>query len=200
VAGLRKNAVDDLVADTTWFAVWRAMFLQGTVAEIGLSAWGVWCCIKAHCDFHNGLSIPSEAVIAKQTGLSERQVKRSLKILVEHNLLEKHKEWKHNVYRLREKIVLEDKDGVARAIATWTYLPAVLRKARQELQNFVLKGDTKDAKIVNIKKLELNISIVQGDQINISTPQIDLEAIKDIHLREKMAQLIQRKDQGKNIK
>jgi hypothetical protein len=78
--------------------------------------------------------------------------------------------------------------------------PAVLRKARQELQNFVLKGDTKEAKIINIEKLELNIQIVQGDQINISTSQVDLEAIKDIHLREKMAQLIQRKEQGKNIK
>jgi hypothetical protein len=57
---------NDLQADISWFAVFRAMFLQGTVAEIGCSAFGVWACIRAHCDFQTGLSIPPEGLLEKR--------------------------------------------------------------------------------------------------------------------------------------
>jgi DNA-binding transcriptional regulator YhcF (GntR family) len=186
----------DLQADVSFFTVWRAMFLQGTVADIGVSAWAVWCCIKEHCDFQSGMSFPSQADIAKQTGLSKRQVQKSLKVLEEHGLIEKDKEWKHNVYQLREKVVVEDKNGAAKAIISWTYLPTALNSVRQEIHNFLMTGDYKDAKIISIEKLELNINIIQGDQINVSVPQADLDAISDPVLRQRMARLLTRKNRA----
>jgi hypothetical protein len=74
--------MSDLQADISFFAVWRAMFLQGTVAEIGSSAFCVWACIRAHCDFQSGMSIPAQEQIVKQTGLSRRQVVTSLQVLL----------------------------------------------------------------------------------------------------------------------
>jgi DNA-binding transcriptional regulator YhcF (GntR family) len=145
------------------------------VAEIGCSAFTLYCAIKAHADFHDGVSIPSQKDLATQTGLSERQIRSSLKVLEKHGLLEKKREWKHNVYQLREKIILEG------AVATWTYLPSSLKAARHELQNFLLTGDAKDAKIIHIEKLVIE-NLVVGDQVNI-TPQYDLDKITDPKLR-----------------
>lgn len=162
-------------ADITWFSLFRALFLQGTVAEIGCSAFTLYCAIKAHADFHDGQSIPSQDDLATQTGLSKRQIQLSLKVLEKNGLLERKKDWKKNVYQLREKIVL---DG---AIATWTYLPASLKQARQELHNFLLTGDAKDAKVIHIEKLVIE-NLVVGDQVNI-TPQYDLDKITDPRLR-----------------
>jgi DNA-binding transcriptional regulator YhcF (GntR family) len=171
--------------DTSFFATFRAMFLQGTVAKIGVYAYAVYSCIKAHADFNDGLSIPSQKDIATQTGLSERQIQRALKVLEEEGLVSKSKEWKRNVYRLKEKLMLEDQ----KTVITWDHLPAALRKARQELHNYLMTGDAKDARIIHIDKLELTVNLVQGDQ-NITINQIDLDKISDPTLKEKMRSLL----------
>jgi DNA-binding transcriptional regulator YhcF (GntR family) len=172
-------------ADTSWFVTFRAMFLQGTVAKIGAIPYCVYSCIKAHADFHDGLSIPSQKDIAAQTGLSERQIQRALKVLVEEGLITKSREWKRNVYRLKEKILLDDRN----TMITWDHLPAALKEVRKELRNYLMTGDAKDAKIIHIEKLELTINLVQGDQ-HISINQLDLEKIKDPTLKEQMRTLL----------
>lgn len=168
------------------------MFVQGTVAKIGVYAWTVYTCIKAHADFNDGLSVPSQKDIIAQTGLSERQVQLSLKVLEKEGLLTKTKEGRSNVYRVKEKLV--DKNTVV----TWDHLPAALKKARQELQNFLLTGNAKDAKIIHIEHLTLNV--VQGDHVevqgdqHVTNIQVDLDKITDPALRKQMeALLIHRK-------
>jgi DNA-binding transcriptional regulator YhcF (GntR family) len=186
--------------DTSWFATFRAMFAQGTVAKIGAVAYCVYSCIKSHADFHDGLSIPSQKEIARETGLSERAVQKSLKILEEHGLIERSKEWKHNVYRLKERMLVEDK----RAIISWTYLPAALRQARQEIHKFLMTGDYSGAKVVNIERLEVTINIVQADRIDRGIDLqdrdmdqgADLENIPDTALREQMRRIIMRTKSG----
>jgi DNA-binding transcriptional regulator YhcF (GntR family) len=169
--------------DTSWFATFRAMFAQGTVAKIGAVAYCVYSCIKSHADFHDGRSLPSQKEIANETGLSERAVQKSLKILEQHGLIERSKEWKHNIYRLKERMVVEDR----RAVITWTYLPAALRQARQEIQKFLMTDDCSGAKVVNIERLEVTINI---DRIDIHNQVIDhatdLDNIPDPALREQM--------------
>jgi predicted transcriptional regulator len=118
--------------DTSFFSLFRQMFKQGTVAKIGVYAWAVYTCIKSHADFNDGLSFPTRKQLSEETGLSERQVQRSLKVLEKEGLLTKSKDWNRNVYRIKEK--LTDKQTVI----TWDHLPAALKKARQELQNFLL--------------------------------------------------------------
>jgi DNA-binding transcriptional ArsR family regulator len=146
------------VLDTSWFATFRAMFAQGTVAKIGAVAYCVYSCIKSHADFNNGLSIPSQKDIIRETGLSERAVQKSLKILEAAGLIERRREWRRNVYRLQERLMVEDKH----AVISWPYLPAALRQARQEIHRFLMTGDYAGAKIVHIERLEVNINIVQG--------------------------------------
>jgi DNA-binding transcriptional regulator YhcF (GntR family) len=181
--------------DTSWFATFRAMFAQGTVAKIGAVAYCVYSCIKSHADFHDGRSFPSQKDIAKETGLSERAVQKSLRILEDHGLIERSKEWKYNIYRLKERMVVEDK----RAVISWTYLPAALRQARQEIHKFLMTGDRTGGRVVNIERLEVNITqnIVQVDQGGDLRDQGgDLDHIPDLALREQMRKIIMRTKGG----
>jgi hypothetical protein len=172
--------------DTSFFSLFRQMFLQGTVAEIGASAFTVYCAIKAHTDFNTGSSFPSQKLLAQQTGFSERQIIKSLHVLEQHGLLEKNREHTRNVYRLKERLVLDSK-----TVATWDYLPAALKKARQELKNFALTGELKDAKVIHIEIQSLTIeTLITGDQVQGDQLKIDLDGIKDEALRNKMAVLL----------
>jgi predicted transcriptional regulator len=164
--------------DTTFFTLFRQMFKQGTVAKIGVYAWTVYCAIKAHADFNDGFSVPSQKQLCEETGLSERQIQLSLKVLEEEGLLTKSKEWKRNVYRLKEKLVDDQ------TVITWDHLPSALKKARQELQNFLLTGNAKDAKIIHIEHLTINV--VQGDQVDT---KVELSKIVDPQLREQMRKI-----------
>jgi hypothetical protein len=106
-------------------------------------------------------------------------------MLEEHGLLEKTREQKRNIYRLKERLVIDDK-----MVATWDYLPATLKKARQELHNFALTGELKDAKIIHIEIHNLTIeTFVAGDQV-----KVDLNGISDSVLRTKMEQLLSRRN------
>jgi biotin operon repressor len=174
--------------DSSWFAVFRALFRQGTVAEIGGSAFTVLCCIKSYMDFNNGTSMPSQKQIASETGFSERQVQKSLKVLEAHGLLVREKILKSYRYQLRERIILDD-----HTVVSWTHIPKTLAKARQELQNFLLTGTTKDAKIINIHVEKLVIeNPVAGNQFVINADVKDPELRKQLetigkHLHEKIS-------------
>jgi biotin operon repressor len=162
--------------DSSWFAVFRALFRQGTVAEIGGSAFTVLCCIKSYMDFNDGSSIPTQQQIAHETGFSERQVQKSLKVLEDHGLLVREKVLKSYKYQLRERIILDDN-----TVVSWTHIPKTLSAARQELQNFLLTGATKDAKIIHIHVEKLIIeNPVVGNQFVIKAD------VKDPALKEQL--------------
>ena len=167
--------------DTSFFTLFRQMFKQGTVAKIGANAWLVYTCIKAHADFNDGLSIPLLKDMVEQTGLSERAIYRALNLLEAEGLLTKSKEWKRNVYRIKEKLVDEQ------TVVTWDHLPAALKRARQELQNFLLTGNAKDAKIIHVEHLTINIA--QRDQ-HITNIQLELDKIADPQLKEQMTNIL----------
>jgi hypothetical protein len=178
---VKRNSAAFVDIDTSFFTLFRQMFKQGTVAKIGVYAWATYTCIKSHADFDDGLSIPTRKQISQETGLSERQVQRSLKILEDEGLLTKSKEWKRNVYRIKEKLV--DKQTVI----TWDHLPSALKKARQELHNFLLTGNSKDAKFIHIEHLTINVA--HGDQHKTHV-QVELDKIKDPQLHEQMKNIL----------
>lgn len=75
---------------------------------------------------------------------------------------------RQNKYTLREKIVISDVEGRPTAAAMWDYLPSTVEAARAELKNFLMSGDVKCAKIINIENLTINVNIqniAQGDGI-----------------------------------
>jgi DNA-binding GntR family transcriptional regulator len=139
-------------------------------------------------DFNNGTSMPSQKQIAQETGFSERQVQKSLRLLEAHGLLVREKVLKSYKYQLRERIVLDDQ-----TVVSWTHIPKTLSKARQELQDFLLTGTTKDAKIIHIHVEKLTIeNPVAGNQVVIQADVKDpalkeqLELIRQ-HLGEKFS-------------
>ena len=91
------------------------------------------------------------------SGISERQVRRDLLTLEENGLLTKEKQWKSNIYTLREKILITDETGKPAGQATWDYLPDAVRGAVADLKNVLMTGQFADAKIVMIENLQVNV-------------------------------------------
>src|SRR5919197_135492 len=133
------------------------MFHQGTVAKIGPTAFTVYCCIKAHVDYHDGSAVPSEKELAEQVALSERQIQRALKVLEGQGLLVKDREGRQNVYRVKEKFLVEN------STLTWEHLPAQFKRARQELQA-LLAGTLQSGKLITVEKQTIE-NPVFGDQV-----------------------------------
>ena len=113
---------DSLSAELAWFHVFKAMIDDGEVAKIGASAFTTYCVIKSHTNFATGVAFPSIETISKKSGISQAQVKRDLKTLEANGLLTKERQWKQNVYTLREKILITDETGKPAGQATWDYL------------------------------------------------------------------------------
>jgi DNA-binding transcriptional ArsR family regulator len=171
--------------NTQWVHIFKAMFESGDVAEMTPEAFAVYTCIKIFVSWKEGVSTPPVEVIAKQTGLSERHILRCLKKLEGMGYLTRRKEGRRNIYTLREKVRFMDKEGRPAAVATFDYLPSLVKQARAELNNFKLTGDDSKATVVVIEKLVIeNINIVQGDQIVVG-----LEQVKDERLRGRLQKL-----------
>jgi DNA-binding transcriptional ArsR family regulator len=181
-----------LDGNTQWVHIFKAMFESGDVAQMSPEAFVVYCCIKIYVSWKEGISTPSVDIIAQRTGLSERHILRCLKKLEDMGYLTRCKQGRKNVYTLREKVRFTDKNGRPAAVATFDYLPSLIKQARAELDNFKLTGDDSKTSVVLIQKLIIeNINIVQGDQIQGDKLNVDLGGIKDPFLRKKMDELLQ---------
>lgn len=159
-------------AETNWFHVFNAMIESGDVAKMGPYAITVYLVIKAHTNFSTGRAFPAIETIVEKSGVSKRQVIECLKTLEEFEYITKEKVGRNNVYRLREKIEVQDNEGRPAAVITWDYLPSTVKAAHAELRNFLMNGAV-DGKIVMIEHLNLNVQVIQSGgtgTINNQTP------------------------------
>jgi DNA-binding transcriptional MocR family regulator len=144
----------------------------------GAPTFTVYCAIKSQVAYSTGHSFPPVKTLAKDTGLSDRQVIRSLKTLEELQYLTKTRQGRNNVYTLREKVtVKEGNDPVA--IATWDYIPAAAKQAHAELKNYLVTGDDRTA-VIHIEKLVINhlhIGNVEGNQNNYNLNADNLDPV-----------------------
>jgi len=156
---------------TAWFHVFKQMVENGDVAQMGPYATTVYLVIKAYTNWTTGKSWPSVELIIEKTGMSKRQVLRSLKTLEDNEYVAKEKLGRKNIYRLREKIVMMDSEGRPQAAATWDYLPTTISNAVAEIRNFVSTGQENGLKIIHIDNLTLNIQQnfegSHGEQTNL---------------------------------
>ena len=147
-------------AETTWFHVFNAMVGSGDVAKIGPHAVTIYLVIKSYTNWKSGKAFPGIETIVSKSGISRRQVLRSLAVLVEFGYLSKEKEGRKNIYTLREKVQFQDQEGRPAAEATWDYLPSAVEAARAELKNFMASGDGTQGQIINIENLTLNVQMI----------------------------------------
>lgn len=149
-------------AETTWFHVFKDMIDNGDMAKIDGSAIKCYLVIKSHTNFSTGRAFPALETIADAAGLSESQVKRSIKQLEDFGYITKKKEGRKNTYTLREKVQVTDENGRPAAVATWDYLPGSVRDAVADLKNVVMTGDLAGAKIVHIERMQVNVQVHHG--------------------------------------
>ena len=171
-------------AETTWFHVFRDMIENGDVAKMGPHAVTVYLVIKAHTNFSTGRAFPALETIVEKSGISESQVKRSIKTLEEFGYVSKEKKGRSNIYTLREKVQVTDEHGRPAATATWDYLPSSVSHAMADLKNVLMTGDLGGAKIVHIERLNVNL------QVNNSGGNIQINAADFEKLPENMREAL----------
>jgi hypothetical protein len=171
-------------AETTWFHLFKAMIHNGDIARIGTHAFTVYVVIKGYTDFNTGQAFPSIHFICEKSGISDKQVRRSLEILEEYKYITKQKIGRNNVYVLREKIEMTDHTGRPVAVATWDYIPNCINAARAELKNFLMSGNISIGQIVHIDTVNMNIQINQGGANIQNNIHADLEKISHSGMRE----------------
>jgi DNA-binding transcriptional ArsR family regulator len=162
---------ESLKAELAWFHIFRAMIHSPEFAKMEGSAVKVYLVIKAHTNFQTGAAFPKIETICEKAGYSEPQVKRILKDLVEQGLITKSKEGRHNTYRLRERVEIQDEKGRPAAVATWDYLPGAVQQAVAELRQVLVTGKLGGANIVHIEKLQINVNNLHDNAVNFNVQQ-----------------------------
>jgi DNA-binding transcriptional ArsR family regulator len=151
---------------------------------MGLSAFGIYCTIKAHVDFSTGSAFPSIERICELTGLTKRTVLRNLSILEDMGFVVKEKKGRKNVYTLRERFDILDDLGRPSAVATWDYLPRSVQAAQAELKNFLLTGKS-DGTIIHIERLNLQVNLGGTNK----QENFDISSISDPNLKKQIERL-----------
>ncbi len=159
-------------AETTWFHVFHSMIETGDIARMGPYAVTVYLVIKAHTNFRTGRSFPQIETISDESGISRSQVIRELKTLEEFGYISKTRDGRRNEYRLREKICIQDGGGRPTAVATWDYLPSTVEAARADLKNVLISGDFAGSRIVQIERLQVNITHASGNAVVFNAQDI----------------------------
>lgn len=171
-------------AETTWFHLFRSMIFDGNMKKMGLSAFGIYCTIKAHVDFSTGSAFPSIERICELTGLTKRTVLRNLSILEDMGFVVKEKKGRKNVYTLRERFDILDDLGRPSAVATWDYLPRSVQAAQAELKDFLLTGKS-DGTIIHIERLNLQVNLGGTNK----QENFDISSISDPNLKKQIERL-----------
>ncbi|MCW5135112.1 helix-turn-helix domain-containing protein [Burkholderia cenocepacia] len=175
-ANVMQEQGDLFRAQTTWFHVFHSMIETGDIARMGPYAVTVYLVIKAHTNLNTGRSFPAIDTISDESGISRSQVIRELKTLETFGYITITREGRRNEYRLREKICIRDSAGRPAAVATWDYLPTSVQEAtadlRKVLQNVVVSGDFAGAKIVQIERLQVNVTHATGNAVVFNAQDI----------------------------
>lgn len=159
-------------AETTWFHVFHSMFWSGDAAKMGPYAVTVYLAIKAHANFKTGASFPEIDTIVAKSSISRRQVMRVLIVLEDFGYLTRRREGRHNVYQLREKILIRDKQGRPTAVATWDYVPTSVQAATADLKNVLLSGEFGGSKTIHVERLQINVTHASGNAVVLNAQEV----------------------------
>ncbi|MDY7579291.1 helix-turn-helix domain-containing protein [Herbaspirillum sp. RTI4] len=160
-------------ADTTWFHVLRSMIETGDIARMGAYAVTVYLVIKSHANFKTGRSFPAIETVVRESGISRSQVIRELRTLEKFGYITKTRRGRHNEYKLREKVSIQDGDGRPTAVATWDYLPSTVQAAAADLKNVLVSGDFSGSRIVRIDRLQVNVTHASGNAVVFNAQDVE---------------------------
>lgn len=171
---MKREQAELFQAETSWFHIFKDMIENGDMARLDGSTIKVYLVVKSYTNFLTGRAFPAIELVAKKSGLSERQVMRCFAELEKAGYITKEKSGRQNVYTLREKVIINDSDGKPQAVATWDYIPNSVKSAMAELKHAVISGEMVAGKIIHIEHLVLNVATGENaTQVNINAADID---------------------------
>lgn len=144
---------DEMKADPYWFHIFKSM-VDNDLRTLGPYAFAVYCVIKSHCRFKDGVAEPGISTIAVKAGISERQVMRELNRLQKHGYVRKIRVRKHNGYRLQERLPIFGTLGEQKAVASWEYQPGKIKSVVLELEE-MLRTQQLAGRSIHIEKLQI---------------------------------------------
>lgn len=115
--------------DSSFQTEQRDLFTSGTVAEIGVNAYAVWCAIKYHADFETGQAWPGMRRLGELVGLSKSAVDRAIDVLEAAHMLrveKTHGKRRGQTYVARERMAVRIGKRVL-CVIVLDYVPANLR-------------------------------------------------------------------------
>lgn len=177
--------------ETGWFHVFRSLVESGALASMEGSTIKVYLVIKTHTNVESGIAGPlGHGVIARKSGVHPSSVKRAIAQLEGLGYLSKSRRGKAYEYRFQEKWRLQGEDGAQSGVASWTYVPMLVKTIADDLR----AGKVPPS--VQIEKLQLNINQVEAGGV-----VINMQDARDVHqalqkmspeMRTKMAAILGR--------
>jgi len=147
-----------------WFHMFKEMIRSEVWAGFSPAAKALYPALKTYTNRHDGYAFPSFDTLEKKAGLSRASVSKAVKELEELGYIRREKQGTGRAstqYRLVEKFALPDADGQPTdEVATFDYLPGLVKEATAELKNFIARGMTDAGKLqyIHIEKLNLTIN------------------------------------------
>ena len=155
---------DELAVDVGWFHVMRSAVHAGRIAEIGPTAWAIYCVIKSHADKDSGTAYPTHKRIAELVGVSDKTVQRIIPELVAAGMITKSKERRNDRYQVLESLPLTDRQtGQSRGAAVVPYRAAALQSLLRDLQEYAASGRGPGNRDIH---LTVNVTIVEAGGIS----------------------------------
>jgi DNA-binding MarR family transcriptional regulator len=163
-------------ADVSWFHIFKELIRSKTWAKMSPQAKALYPVIKAFTNWQDGHAFPSFDTLQEYSGLGRASISKAVKELEALGYVRREKQGTGRAstqYRLLEKFSVEDAEGRPSAVATFDYLPGLVKDATAELKNFIAQGMNQDGKLqyIHIEKLNLTINHAgrdvnhaQGDQ------------------------------------
>lgn len=180
--GAQNDLWEELNVKHQWFHILRAAILDNKIAEMGTTAWSVYCVIKAYTHLDSGESFPSQARIAGHLGVSVDTVARATDKLTEMGLIQKEKQGRKSMYRLIETVPLELKRDSSRAgQASQPYVPLGFQSFINQLQNYARTGNLPEGATFNVTLNITNVS--QGDNSTVNISQVTVQDPSGANLR-----------------
>lgn len=129
--------------DTRYLTLQQDIFDSGLARKVGMNALVIWLAIKSHSDFNTGECWPGIRHLMDVTGLASATVQKSIKMLLEENMLrvvDGGKGKRTTRYIPREKLVVYVGKIVLCTIVV-DYIPAQIPETLTKLKASIDSGD-----------------------------------------------------------
>jgi hypothetical protein len=136
--------------NTTFGRYQADLFESGLVAEIGPSAFSVWCAIKSHSNFNSGISWPSIRRLMLLTGLASATVQTAIARLSSAHLLRSTVKGKRRFYVARERLDVRLGERTLCSIVI-DYVPTSLRKRLDQIKGALEEGKSDHAAFADVE-------------------------------------------------